>query len=763
MTLRDPACTLCPLHKGVKSVCIDGDGSLASPVLVLGGFPKEYEDRLGQAYVGRAGQFFRAALRALELYDKVRVDYAIRCRPENNRKPTPEEKEACRLYLHRTIEAMPNLKVIVGMGKVACDTLGWRGQLLKQAGTPFAFTHKDKSYQFVPVVDPEYITENLPYAGTWEEHWRTVRGLLEPVDLAQVTEMIGWRTGTMPGEGPLALDIEATHLGMDHASILCYSVSDGDHTESFGVEGAADLRRLRDLFAGDRPLIVHNAGYEGRCAEALLGVRPRRVVDTLLLAARVNPWQSRSLAALTAKHLPEIAGFKAETDALTARGMTYWELPKDILLKRNALDAWATARLHRVLTSSLPPEALAYAEEDAQLAMFVARMEAKGLWMDEEEMVRLRAEAELAKEQAVASLRQLTGKDINPGSNQQVGEALASLGVRLKESVAGNPVADEAALKSIRSKDPKVQEAVSAILSYRGAVKLCGTYIKGYGIRRDGDGYIRSSIRWPGTVSWRPTSSGPNILNVPRGAFRRVFRAPSPDQVVVEGDLGQFQFRAVAVLTQDPEMMAAIAEGDPHNRTARFYFGDSYSKDQRHHAKTCNFLLIFEGGPETLRREFTKQDTPISKDTAHKYHDGFHTLYSRVKPYWRNLYMEAERGKPVTCPTGGYFWKLEDALQASGGMYEEALGTIGNAQVQAVESRITLRAGLRLEGEGYDIRLCTYDGLLGYGSRAIGLDLARRVRYTIEDECQKEPWMQGKPFPAAAKVGDSWGELKEVE
>lgn len=762
ISLRDPACSRCSLSRGCKIICIEGDGPLTAPILALGEAPGEYEDRIGKVFVGRSGQFYRAALEAVGL-GEVRTENAVRCRPENNRTPTAEEREACSVYLERTVKAMPNLRIVVAMGKAACAAVGWKGQLMKQAGTPFTTDLYGRSVTIVPIVHPAYILRNPSYASIWEEHWRIVKGLLTPPEAVDMDRICGrvegpeewWESGT----GPLALDLETTHLEVKYASILSYAISDGEKTQAYPVQGAPDLRRLRAL-AGRKGLVVHNSAFEGAALDGLLEVRPVALTDTMLLAARVNPWEARSLAALTARHLPEIAGFKAETDTLTAQGVPYWDMPKDSLLRRNALDAWATARLYKILSEKLSSEAMSYAEEDAQLAMFVARMEERGLWMDDGRMEVIRQETDQAKEEAKGTIKALTGRDTNPASNPQVGELLEGLGVRLRRSLAGNPIADEGTLKAIRVPDLKTREVIASVLKYRGAVKLAGTYLKGYAERRHGDGYLRSKLYWPGTVSWRPTSRSPNILNVPRGSFRKVFAAP-PGKAVVEGDMGQFQFRAVAVLCQDPAMLSAIRSGDPHGTLAEQYFGKGYTKDQRHHAKTCNFLLIFQGGPGVLQEEFGKEDVDLSWEDSKRYHAEFHALYSRLSPYWDRLYGEARSGAPVRCPTGGYSWNLADAMNA-GMKVEDALGTLGNAQVQAVETRITLRAGMALEAEGILPVLDTYDGLIAYADEGNALDAARRMGYHLEAEAQKEPWMAGYLFPAECKVGPSWGEVEEV-
>ena len=49
---------------------------------------------------------------------------AVRCAPPDN-KPTPEEIHACRPHLHAELECLPNVKVVVALGKIAFD-VWWR-------------------------------------------------------------------------------------------------------------------------------------------------------------------------------------------------------------------------------------------------------------------------------------------------------------------------------------------------------------------------------------------------------------------------------------------------------------------------------------------------------------------------------------------------------------------------------------------------------------------------------------------------------------
>ena len=58
------------------------------------------------------------------------ITAAARCAPPDN-KPTPEEIVNCRVHLDAELAALPRIRVIVGLGKIAFDAYL---QLLKQRG-----------------------------------------------------------------------------------------------------------------------------------------------------------------------------------------------------------------------------------------------------------------------------------------------------------------------------------------------------------------------------------------------------------------------------------------------------------------------------------------------------------------------------------------------------------------------------------------------------------------------------------------------------
>ena len=87
------------------------------------------------------GTYCESADDGLELHDCA-ITNAVRCVPPQN-KPTPEEIRTCRTFLGATIAAMPQLRAILALGKIAhdsvCDALG-----AKKPAHPFGH---GKSYQ----------------------------------------------------------------------------------------------------------------------------------------------------------------------------------------------------------------------------------------------------------------------------------------------------------------------------------------------------------------------------------------------------------------------------------------------------------------------------------------------------------------------------------------------------------------------------------------------------------------------------------------
>lgn len=116
------ACTACNLCKSRTQV-VFGVGNTQADLMIIGEAPGFYEDKQGEPFVGRAGQLLNAMLKAIGLNRAdVYIANILKCRPPENRDPTPEEVSLCTPFLQKQI-ALINPKLLLAVGRIAAHHL----------------------------------------------------------------------------------------------------------------------------------------------------------------------------------------------------------------------------------------------------------------------------------------------------------------------------------------------------------------------------------------------------------------------------------------------------------------------------------------------------------------------------------------------------------------------------------------------------------------------------------------------------------------
>jgi uracil-DNA glycosylase family 4 len=115
-------CTNCELcHSRTNTVF--GDGDPDADLMFVGEGPGRNEDEQGRPFVGRAGDLLSKMIVAMGLSrEQVYIANIVKCRPPQNRTPTPHEVQACWDYLRRQIKTIQP-KVIVSVGGPATSML----------------------------------------------------------------------------------------------------------------------------------------------------------------------------------------------------------------------------------------------------------------------------------------------------------------------------------------------------------------------------------------------------------------------------------------------------------------------------------------------------------------------------------------------------------------------------------------------------------------------------------------------------------------
>lgn len=332
------------------------------------------------------------------------------------------------------------------------------------------------------------------------------------------------------------------------------------------------------------------------------------IFDTMIAAALLRPERRSNAMDALAKDLLGFATIPISD--LLGKGKdkrkSLLEVPLDELAEYAAEDADVTWRLYEILAAELEeaPERLArlVREVEFPLVRVLARMEARGVALDEDLLAETAVRLEARVDALRREIQEAAGREFNPDSPSQLGEVLFDdLGMRVVRRT-----------KTSRSTDANVLETLAAetehplprlVLEYRELSKLLGTYVAPLpGFVSARSGRLHASFNQVGAATGRLSSSEPNIQNIPVRTetgrmIRRAFVAGGPDRVLLTADYSQVELRMLAHLSEDAEMRRAFEAGlDVHAFVASQIHGvplEEVTPDQRRIAKTVNFGIVF--------------------------------------------------------------------------------------------------------------------------------------------------------------------------
>jgi uracil-DNA glycosylase family 4 len=148
------ACTRCPLAEGRTQV-VFGVGNPHAALLFVGEAPGHQEDLEGEPFVGRSGKlldrlmFEEIGITRAECY----IANVVKCRPPQNRNPSPAEIEACRPYLEAQIAHL-DPAVVITLGNFATRLLLDSAEGIRQLrGSVYPY----RGGHLVPTYHPAYV------------------------------------------------------------------------------------------------------------------------------------------------------------------------------------------------------------------------------------------------------------------------------------------------------------------------------------------------------------------------------------------------------------------------------------------------------------------------------------------------------------------------------------------------------------------------------------------------------------------------------
>ena len=146
-------CTRCKLHK-TRNKIVFGVGPEPATLMFIGEGPGADEDRIGDPFVGKAGELLDKMIEAMGWQrDEVYIANIVKCRPPGNRNPEPDEIAACRPFLDAQIQAV-RPRVIVTLGRPAANVvLGVDAPISTLRGR----FHDHRGIRLMPTFHPAYL------------------------------------------------------------------------------------------------------------------------------------------------------------------------------------------------------------------------------------------------------------------------------------------------------------------------------------------------------------------------------------------------------------------------------------------------------------------------------------------------------------------------------------------------------------------------------------------------------------------------------
>jgi DNA polymerase len=176
---RVAQCARCAELASTRTQTVFGVGPLDPELCFVGEAPGADEDRLGQPFVGAAGQLLDRIVAACGMKrEEVFICNILRCRPPGNRQPQPDEAAHCREYLDATLELV-RPKFICALGAIAVKYLlntaqgitRLRGRFLEYRGIPV-----------MPTYHPAYLLRNpAGKKDVWEDMKKLLARMGKPV------------------------------------------------------------------------------------------------------------------------------------------------------------------------------------------------------------------------------------------------------------------------------------------------------------------------------------------------------------------------------------------------------------------------------------------------------------------------------------------------------------------------------------------------------------------------------------------------------
>jgi len=402
------------------------------------------------------------------------------------------------------------------------------------------------------------------------------------------------------------------------------------------------IEKLRPFFENEQiEKIGQNIKYDLKILNRY-GIEIKgKLFDTMIAHYLINPDMRHNMDLLSETYLKYSP--KSIETLIGKKGKNQKSM-RDVdveLVKEYAVeDADITLQLKNVLEPILKQTETQklFDQIEMPLVSVLASMETEGIRLDVNFLKSLSEDLNNDIKNLESRIYQMAGHSFNLASPKQLGEILFDKlkigGTKQKKTKTGQYATGEEVLSFFAKDYPIVRD----ILAWRQLIKLQNTYIDALPNQINTKTQrIHTDYMQTVASTGRLSSNNPNLQNIPirtqRGReVRKAFVAKDENHVLLSADYSQIELRVIAALSKEPNMTEAFAKGeDIHLSTAAKVFKttiDKVTKEQRSHAKTVNFGIIYGVSAFGLSNQ-----TNLTRSESASLIETYYQTYPKLKEY----------------------------------------------------------------------------------------------------------------------------------
>lgn len=313
---------------------------------------------------------------------------------------------------------------------------------------------------------------------------------------------------------------------------------------------------LIERLCRDCIVVCHNGTFDMPYLSKRLGIRVYHHEDTLLMHFVMDNLAGEHGLKPLARRWLRAGNWDSDAKSYLKFGAHFENIPRDKLYRYNLLDTVWTHKLYEYFLPLLKSSGkYDYYRYRMQVTKVLNDVQMNGVAVSLDALDELEKKYQEQCDKALDVLRSLAGEDFNPQSPKQIKDYFTSKGV-------SSPSFDSDHLKKLLREGKEV-EFIDALLEYRYAAKVIGSFIANVRRKTGEDGRIHPYYLPHGAKTGRLSAKGPAIQTMGRDSGIKRALVAEPGCKIISCDYSQAELRTVAEIANDEVMIAAFQPGAP--------------------------------------------------------------------------------------------------------------------------------------------------------------------------------------------------------